>query len=69
MTADELRSQATKKRIDWNEGRHLWTDWREFVGPSVRGIWHTLDDEQKVAIATDAYEFATVDSERFEPNG
>ncbi len=60
MTLDDIRAQATVHRIDWNDHRRDYYNWREFVGPQVRAIWHTLTDEQKVAIASDAYEFAVV---------
>jgi hypothetical protein len=32
-----------------------YANWRDYIGPAVRGIWHTLTDEQKVTLATDAY--------------
>ena len=66
---DELRSQVMTQR-DWDTEERSWKDlgwenarldaydWRRFVGPAVRVIWETLSDEQKMAIATDAYAHA-----------
>ena len=54
---DILRREATAKRMDWDEGSH-YCNWRRYVGPSVREVWHTLNDEQKTAIAVDAYKQA-----------
>jgi len=66
--ADELRPEATKRRMDWNEGNH-YANWRPYVGPHVRAVWHTLTDDQKVAIACDAKARAREDEEAAELDG
>jgi len=60
-----LRFEATQKRMDWAAGGH-YANWRQYVGSSVKAVWHTLTDDQKVAIATDAKERARNEEEKAE---
>jgi hypothetical protein len=64
---DQVRSEATKARMDWNEG-HKYANWRSEIGSCVRAIWHTLTDEQKIAIACDAKRRAREEEEAAELN-
>jgi hypothetical protein len=53
---DKLWSESTGK-VDWHGGSYAY-NWRAFIGPQTRGIWHSLTAEQKFALAKDALVFA-----------
>lgn len=53
---DYLRDEALAE-VDWEEGGRV-HNWRNYVGYHTRALWHTLSDEQRVAIVRDADELA-----------
>mgnify|MGYP000851059213 CR=1 FL=1 len=42
---------------DWSRTERVHS-WHNYIGDKTRAIWHTLTDEQKLAIAEDADEQA-----------
>jgi hypothetical protein len=42
---------------NWNERDDV-HNWRNYISDRLRAIWHTFTDEQKVAIADNAYDIA-----------
>ena len=56
---EQLRAECTNPRINWNLQSPVhgnWAEWKKYIGPMTRGIWYTLTDDQKFALAKDALE-------------
>lgn len=50
---------ARKLNVDWEGREHSHVDeWRRYVGPQTRAIWSMFTFEQRVALVSDAQDFA-----------
>lgn len=53
-----IAEEALRSPMDWDEGGRV-HNWRNYVGERMQALWETFTDDQKKAIAVDAYEISS----------
>lgn len=54
---ERVAREALDPELNWMDGGRV-HNWRSYIGPRVRQLWASLNDDMKIALALDADEIA-----------